>query len=108
MTARFEWVGTVKKVREGDPHVVGEVAGTVPLVLADPYGGETLCYFPCRRRPRIGAWIGARGESVVMDVPLEAIPPEEREWVGNGKPVQFQLVVEAWAVVSDDYDPLFD
>lgn len=106
MARRFDRVGTIRKVRAGDPYVVGEVPGKIPLVIADEEVGDwILGYFPRERRPQVGARIGARGQYVVMDVPLERIPPEEREWIGNGNPVQFQLDVEEWAKVSEDYDP---
>ena len=108
MTARFDCVGTIKKVRAGDGFVVGEVPGKIPLVIADPDAGDCLGYFSTARRPQVGTRIGARGTFVVMDVPLEAIPAEDRELAKLGKPVQHQLDVEQWSKVSDDYDPLFD
>lgn len=111
MSERFQWVGVVKKARPGDGHVVGEVPGKVALVLHDPeVGSECLAYFPRDRRPKVGVRVGARGEYVQVDVPPEAIPPEDREWmVGPGcTAVQHQLDVAEWSVVSEDYDPFFD
>lgn len=108
MSTRFEWVGTVRKVRAGDGHVVGETPGKIALVIADRHTGECLGYFSRERRPRVGARIGARGHFVVVDVPLEAIPPEDRWLARGGTPVQYQLDVAEWTVVSEDYDLYFD
>lgn len=108
MNERFNDVGTVRKVRPGDGHVVAEVPGKIALVMVDPYAGERLGYFSRERRPKVGARIGARGDDVVVDVPPEAIAPEDRELARLGKPIQFQVDVTEWTVVSDDDDPLFD
>lgn len=108
MNERFEYVGTVRRVRPGDGHVVAEVPGKIALLLVDPYAGEHLGYFARERRPKVGVRIGARGEHVVVDVPPEALAPEDRELARLGQPIQFQLDVTEWTVVSDDYDPLFD
>lgn len=111
---RFQWVGRIRKVRPGDHHVVGEVPGKVALVIdcEDESGEEMLGYFAETRRPTIGARVGARGHYVVMDVPDEQIPPEDRELLGSlgaGCQVQqHQLDVSDWQVVSDDFDRLFD
>lgn len=112
-TDRFQWVGRVRKVRPGDHHVVGEVPGTVALVIdcEDESGEEMLGYFPEARRPKIGTRLGARGHFVVIDVPHESIPPEDRELLGpleGCQVVQHQLEVTDWQVVSEDYDWLFD
>lgn len=104
----FRWVGYVRKVRAGDNHVVAEVPGKVPLVIEDVHAGECLGYFPRERRPRVGARVGARGEFVVVEVPREAIAPEDLERIGGGTPVQHQLDVAEWTQVSRDFDPLFD
>lgn len=108
MAERFEWVGVVSKVRPGSRHVVGEVPGKVALVIADEELGECLGYFPRARRPRIGVRIGVRGPYVAMEVPLERIPPDEREGLFGGTPMQHQLDVEDWEEVDDDFDPLLD
>jgi hypothetical protein len=108
MYERFSFVGYVKKVRAGDNHVVAEVPGKVALVIEDEFAGECLGYFSRERRPLVGARIGVRGEYVVVDVPLESIPPEDLERIGRGKPVQHQLDVADWTKVSRDYDPMFD
>ncbi len=106
---RFQKVGRIQKVRAGDRHVVGESPGKIPLVIACDEAGDMLGYFPEGRRPRVGTRVGARGDYVVMDVPLERIPEDERGPLTPGcKPVQYQLDVTEWEVVSDDYDWLFD
>lgn len=106
MSSRFEWVGVVSKVRPDGRHVVGEVPGKVALLIADEELGECLGYFPRARRPRLGVRVGVRGDYVVMDVPLERIPPEERAALWGGTPVQDQLDVEDWEEVDEDFDPL--
>lgn len=73
MSERFRWVGTVRKVRAGDGHVVGEVRDKVALVIQDPDAGECVGYFDRGRRPRVGARIGACGHFVVVDVPPAAM-----------------------------------
>jgi hypothetical protein len=77
-------------------------------VIEDAHAGECLGYFPRERRPRVGARVGARGEFVVVEVPREAIAPEDLERIGGGTPVQHQLDVAEWTQVSRDFDPLFD
>lgn len=106
---RYTFVGTIRKVRPGDPHVVGEIPGKIALVIDGEVDGELLGYFPSERRPRVGTRVGVHGQYVVMDVPLERIPLDERGPLFPGcKPVQHQLDVTDWNVVSDDYDFLFD
>ena len=97
-------------MRTGDGHVVADnVPGKVPLVISDPDVGDRLAYFPKERRPTIGVRLGARGHWVVMDLPLAEIPPEDLKLlVGVGKPVQFQLDVDGWTKVSEEYDWLLD
>lgn len=113
-TNGFQWVGRIRKVRPDDHHVVDELPGKVALVMdcEDESGGQMVGYFPETRRPRIGARVGARGHYLVIDVPHETIPPEERELLGPLGPgcqvVQHQLDVSDWQLVSDDYDWLFD
>lgn len=114
MTQSFQCVGYVKTVRPTGGLVIGEVPGKVALVISDVDAGDTLGYFPRDRRPQVGARVGVLGTWVSMEVPLSALSAEALEdlscggRVPMGTPVQFQVDVDAWRVVSEDYDWLFD
>lgn len=105
---RYRAVGTIRKVRLGDHHVVGEIPGKVALVIVGE-ADDMLGYFPEARRPRVGTRVGAHGQHVEMDVPLAKVPLEDRKHLGPGcRAVQHQLDVTDWEVVSDDHDWLLD
>jgi hypothetical protein len=114
MSERFDYVGYVKKVREGDRHIVANVPGKVALVISDMHAGDMLGYFPQDRRPKTGVRIGATGTWVQVEVPLSALDSEELADLcaggdtPTGTPLQSQLDVNGWSRVSEAYDPLFD
>lgn len=106
MDAEYRWVGYVEPPARHPYLIVGEMPGRIPLALVDAEAGTKLAYFLAERAPQVGARVGVHGAWVVMDVPRSALAPEDRGI--PGKPVQDQLEVESWEVVSVDYDPFED
>lgn len=112
----YDFGGRVRKIREFMKLFPGEVEGRIPLAIETEYGDTIVAHFDPANRPKVDARVGLKGTWLVFDLDLEQVLAraegcpccEELARLELGQPVDHQLEVDSWRVVSLDFDFLFD